>query len=86
MERERSPDMYEWRVLQFGTTCSPCCATYALQRHVQDHQKDHEEAVHSVLQAFYVDNCLQSFSTPAEAKQLIDNIRQILGMGGFEIR
>lgn len=28
--KERNPDVYEWRVLPFGTTCSPCCATYAL--------------------------------------------------------
>lgn len=40
----------------------------------------------NVLKAFYVDNCLQSFSTPAEAKQLIDSIRQLLAKGGFEIR
>ncbi|KAK0149995.1 hypothetical protein N1851_009229 [Merluccius polli] len=38
-EKEHSPDVYEWRVLPFGTTCSPCCATYALQRHVQDHSE-----------------------------------------------
>lgn len=30
------PAVYEWQVLPFGTTCSPCCATFALQRHVID--------------------------------------------------
>lgn len=30
-ERELSPDVCEWHVLPFGTTCSPCFATYTLQ-------------------------------------------------------
>ena len=47
---------YEWRVLPFGTTCSPCCATYALQRHVNNHSEDNEEVVKSVIHSFYVDN------------------------------
>ncbi len=34
MQRDRVPDVYEWQVLPFGTTCSPCCASFALQKHV----------------------------------------------------
>lgn len=78
--------MYEWRVLPFGTTCSPCCATYALQRHVKDHSKDNGEVLHSVLHAFYVDNCLQSLQSQTQAKYLIDKMRALLASGGFEIR
>lgn len=85
-ERERSPDVYEWRVLPFGTTCSPCCAIYALQRHVQDHSVGNEEIVSSVLRAFYVDNCLQSLPSPDQAKRLIDGLRALLAEGGFDIR
>lgn len=32
--------VYEWQVLPFGTTCSPCCATFALQRHTRDHSQN----------------------------------------------
>ncbi|GAA6098476.1 uncharacterized protein LOC109196100 [Tachysurus ichikawai] len=74
LERERSPDIYEWRVLPFGTTCSPCCAIYALQRHVIDHRETNEEVVDSVLHSFYVDNCLQSLPTTDQAKQLVDKM------------
>ncbi|XP_019204872.1 uncharacterized protein LOC109196100 [Oreochromis niloticus] len=85
-QQERPPDVYEWRVLPFGTTCSPCCATYALQRHVRDHREGNEEVYESVHTAFYVDNCLQSLPTPCQAKQLLDQMRQLLARGGFEIR
>ena len=85
-EKERSSDVYEWLVLPFGTTCSPCCATYALQRHVQDHSEGNEDVVKSVLQAFYVDNCLQSLPSPEEARQLIDRMRALLASGGFDMR
>ena len=30
------PSTYQWEVLPFGTTCSPCCATYAMQAHVME--------------------------------------------------
>ncbi|KAK7879199.1 hypothetical protein WMY93_034023 [Mugilogobius chulae] len=85
-ETERPPDVYEWRVLPFGTTCSPCCATFALQSHVREHKDTHQDIYNSVHTAFYVDNCLQSLSDPQEAKALIDNMRELLLQGGFEIR
>ncbi|XP_065102634.1 uncharacterized protein [Paramisgurnus dabryanus] len=86
MRREDQPDIYEWQVLPFGTTCSPCCASFALRKHVQEQQPGNEEVLQSIEQSFYVDNCLQSFSTPEEAKELIDKMRPLLASGGFEIR
>lgn len=85
-ETDRPPDVYEWRVLPFGTTCSPCCAIFALQRHAREHKDTHKDICDSVHTAFYVDNCLQSLSNPEEAKQLIDRMRDLLIQGGFEIR
>ncbi|KAJ7989950.1 hypothetical protein DPEC_G00309790 [Dallia pectoralis] len=40
----------------------------------------------SVERCFYVDNCLQSLPSPAEARQLVDKLRNILKSGGFELR
>ncbi|KAI2647089.1 Gag-Pro-Pol polyprotein [Labeo rohita] len=86
MCREDPPDIYEWHVLPFGTTCSPCCATFALHRHVRYQQLGNEEVLQSIERSFYVDNCLQSIPTADEAKRLIDKMRPLLASGGFEIR
>ncbi len=86
MQRSNLPDVYEWQVLPFGTVCSPCCATYALQRHVHDYQEGYEDIVNSVTQSFYVDNCLESFPNVQVAKNYLDRMRSLLMSGGFEIR
>ncbi|KAI3375531.1 hypothetical protein L3Q82_003855 [Scortum barcoo] len=78
--------VYEWQVLPFGTTCSPCCATFALQRHVNDNSQPDEDVRLSVEKCFYVDNCLQSIPTTAEARHLVDKLRALLASAGFELR
>lgn len=43
-----TPSIYQWEVLPFGTTCSPCCATFALQSHVANHSTPEEDVRYSV--------------------------------------
>ncbi len=68
------------------STCSPCCAIYALQEIAQNHPQVDPGLVRTVKISFYVDNCLHSLQTVAEARALVDNLRQILLTGGFELR
>lgn len=84
--REEPPALYEWQVLPFGTTCSPCCATFALQRHDIDNSQPDEEVRFSVERCFYVDNCLQGVPTVVEAKHLVDKLRALLASAGFDLR
>lgn len=86
LQRDSQPSVYEWQVLPFGTTCSPCCAIYALQRHVHDHTKPEDAVRASVDNHFYVDNWLQSFPSPGMAKDVTDKLRGLLMEGGFELR
>ncbi|XP_028301819.1 uncharacterized protein LOC114462917 [Gouania willdenowi] len=83
---EDQPDVYEWQVLPFGTTSSPCCAIFALQQHARNHQDTHPEVLQSVQQSFYVDNCLESFPTISTARQRVDQLRTLLAEGGFDLR
>ena len=68
-----------------GVFCH-CCATYALQRHVQEHSQGNEDVVQSVLQAFYVGNCLQSLQFQDQARLLTDKMRALLANEGFNMR
>ncbi len=86
MCREAEPEINEWQVLPFGTTCSPYCAIHALQYHVQGHKDDITDLVDIVEHSFYVDNCLHSVPTTSEAKAIVDGLCQLLSKGGFEIR
>lgn len=86
MNKEAPPDVYEWQVLPFGTTCSPCCATFALQKHVTDHSQLEEDVRVAVKRYFYVDNHLQSLSSSTAARQLVDKLKMLLASGGFELR
>ncbi len=72
MQRSNPPDVYKWAVLTVGTVCSPCCAPYALQRHVRNFQEGYEDIVNSVAQSFYVDNCLESFPHVQVTKKHLD--------------
>lgn len=86
LQRDSQPSVYEWQVLPFGTTCSPCCAIYALQRHVHDHTKPEDAVCASVDNHFYVDNWLQSFPSPDMAKDVADKLRGLLMEGAFKLR
>lgn len=78
--------VYQWQVLPFGTTCSPCCATYALQSHAKVDLEGTDEVRQTVERSFYVDNCLKSVSTEAQAIELVNRLQGHLMNGGFELR
>lgn len=86
LDRNRPPDIFEWQVLPFGTICSPCCAIYALHRHVNDHSEPGDEVRSTVERNFYVDNCLRSVPSLQEAKQLVDRLCGLLATGGLQLR
>ncbi|KAI7812768.1 hypothetical protein IRJ41_008898 [Triplophysa rosa] len=86
MQRTEEPKIYEWQVLPFGTTCSPCCAIFALQQKAHDSSDTNPMLEESVTRSFYVDNCLQSLETTEKARALVNGLRQLLLSGGFDLR
>lgn len=86
LKREEPPSVYEWRVLPVGTTCSPCCATYALQKHIMGYSQPGAAIREAVLKGFYVDKVLLSLTAEEDARALVDQLREVLAEGGFELR
>jgi hypothetical protein len=86
MQRESPVSVYEWQVLPFGTTCSPCCATFAVQKHVQENTDPEEDTRVAVEKHFYVDNFLQSVTSTDKATELVNKLQALLVSGGFELR
>ncbi|XP_073719442.1 uncharacterized protein [Misgurnus anguillicaudatus] len=78
--------VYQWQVLPFGTACSPCCATYSLQSHAKVDLEATDEVRQTVERNFYVDNCLKSVTTEAQAVQMVNRLQCHLNEGGFELR
>ena len=59
-------------------------ANYALRKTASENEADVGTAVAETMHRnFYVDDCLKSVSTKAEAKDLISCLRQACGKGGF---
>ncbi|XP_073766348.1 uncharacterized protein [Danio rerio] len=86
LQYENCPDVYEWQVLPFGTTSSPCCAIFAVQQHARNYQESYPSALQTIQQSFYVDNYLASFPTTSEARVSVDQLRSLLATGGFDLR
>lgn len=86
MRREEETDVYEFQVLPFGTVSSPCCAIFAVQKHVRDNCGSDKDVQMTVKHNFYIDNCLTSNSIIHKAKLLVDKAREPLAFGGFEVR
>ena len=70
----------------FGATSSPSCANFSLRRTAEDnYQESSKEAVDSVKDNFYVDDCLKSVSSETKAIGLVNELRTLLSKGGFHL-
>ncbi|XP_049885438.1 uncharacterized protein LOC126380224 [Pectinophora gossypiella] len=86
MERSREPDVYVMTSMIFGATSSPCSANYVLRRNADEFRDTYPEAVSAVHDKHYMDDYLDSVSTVAEARKLIEEVSTIHREGGFNIR
>ena len=68
----------------FGARSSPACAGYALRRVAKDNVVSvSPEAVSTVLENFYVDDCLKSVNSVDAAIDLAKEVVLLLRSGGF---
>lgn len=58
---------------------------FALQCYVGDHSQPGDDVRFSIEKGFYVDNLLQCLPTRKTARQMVDELRDLLASGGFEL-
>ena len=80
------PEEYQMMVHLFGATSSPSCANFGLRRTAEDNQQEFsKEAVDSVKDNFYVDDCLKSVPSETKGIGLVNELRTLLSKGGFRL-
>ena len=82
----REPEEYHMAIHLFGGVWSASCANYGLQRTAKDNSDDFDpEAARSVEKNFYVDDYLKSVESHEKAISLVDQLRNLLARGGFNL-
>ncbi|KAJ8031990.1 hypothetical protein HOLleu_25384 [Holothuria leucospilota] len=83
---KKEPQVYRMKSHPFGGTWSPSCATYALKRTALDNVDSFSsEAISTVMQDFYVDDCLKSVDEEDKAVGLVKELCSLLSKGGFTL-
>lgn len=80
------PSILCMKVMTFGATCSPACASYILNLNADRFEVEYPNAVHAIHRSHYVDDLLEGKDSEEDAIQLAKEIRLIHKQGGFEIR
>lgn len=79
-------EVYRMTVHLFGAVSSPSIANFALKQTAVDNS--HQLSVNvqdTIKHSFYVDDCLKSVPTVAEAIQLTSDLRKACAYGGFTL-
>ena len=81
------PEEYCMVVHLFGAKSSPSCANFALLQTAEDNSSDFCPAVLDTVNCnFYVDDCLKSVDSEAEAIGLINELIMLLRRVGFDLK
>ncbi|TKS65758.1 hypothetical protein D9C73_028515 [Collichthys lucidus] len=70
----------------FGASSSPSCASFALRQCAEDFKELFTpETVATIMSNYYVDDCLKSVPTEADAVKLCRELEAACSMGGFRL-
>lgn len=78
-------EVYEMRVMTFGSCCSPSCAQFVKNLNADRFKSKFPAAVEAIHTNHYVDDWLQSVDTPSQAVTLAEQVKKIHQEGGFKI-
>ncbi|XP_072048282.1 uncharacterized protein [Amphiura filiformis] len=75
---------YRMKVHVFGAVSSPSCVNYVM-KHIANCESTKPKASNTILNAFYVDDMLDSFATEEGAIHASECIQETLAEGGFHL-
>lgn len=68
----------------FGAVSSPSIANFGLRKTAQDNANNFPpEVTHTIMEKFYVDDCLKSMPTELDTMEPISNLTEVRHRGGF---
>lgn len=83
---DNAPVEFRMTVHLFGAVSSPSIANFALRKTAQDNLKTFTpEVTNTIMENFYVDDCLKSIPTEQEAMKLMSDLIEICHQGGFHL-
>ena len=85
-EVNREPDQFVKTVLTFGDRPAPTMAITAMRKTANMHRETSPKAVESITKNAYVDDICDSIRTAEEAKELTEDIDEVLATGGFRVK
>ena len=86
MEVDRAPDTYIKTVLTFGDKAAPAMAQTALKKTADENQDLYPEAANSLKKNSYMDDICDSVKTVDQARNLTNDLDQVLETGGFKVK
>lgn len=81
-------DLEEFRMVVhlFGASSSPSCSNFALRKCAEDYRDLFlSRTTETVMNCFYVDDCLTSVPTESDAIQLHEELMEMCAKGGFHL-
>ena len=86
IEIEREPDVYVITSVSFGDKPAGNIATLALRKTAEMGKETYSKAANVIQNSTYVDDIIDSVDSLNEAKELTEDIDELLQPGGFEIK
>ncbi|XP_048483479.1 uncharacterized protein LOC125489920 [Plutella xylostella] len=85
-DRSSPPRQFRMASMLFGATSSPFLAHSVRNRNAEDFAASHPLAHRAVTQSHYMDDFVDSFNSPEEAREVVDQLRHVHAQAGFSLR
>ncbi|XP_055522586.1 uncharacterized protein LOC129716774 [Wyeomyia smithii] len=83
--RDHQLKIYNLRTVTYGLASSPFLATMALRQLADDEEQLYPLAAKAVKNSFYIDDMLSGADSEEEAIELLQQVRDMLHSGGFDV-